>query len=376
MKIRRSADIENRLASLRRRSGLPAAQLAKSTGVSRQTIYAIEAGTYIPNTAVALRLARALETTVEELFKLPDESQVPELPTGEAVLLPGGAVPEPGQPVELCRVNRRLVAAAASPLPWYFPSSDAIVSSAAGGKTRVQIFHPPEEGRPRILVAGCDPAISLLARHVEAAGVDIILAHRNSTQALELLKQGMIHIAGTHLRDEASGESNLSQVRRLFSKGSVAAVSFATWEEGIVMARGNPKGIRGIEDLARPEISIVNREPGAGSRRVLDSWLERLGIPTRAVRGYERMAAGHLEAAWQVGTGAADCAIATGAAARLFGLGFLPLVSERYDLVLRRAHLDIPAVQTLFDALSRARFRRELQALGGYDTTPAGRRLL
>ena len=225
-------------------------------------------------------------------------------------------------------------------------------------------------------MAGCDPGISVLARHVQATGVDLVLAHRNSTQALELLKQGTIHIAGTHLRDEASGESNIPHVGRLFPKRSVAVISFALWEEGILTARGNPKGIRGIEDLAHPEISIVNREPGAGSRRLLDASLERLEIPTQRVRGYERIAAGHLAAAWQVRTGAADCAIATGAAARLFGLGFIPLVAERYDLVLRRTHLELPAVQTLFDTLSRSRFRRELEAIGGYDTAPAGQRLL
>jgi molybdate-binding protein/DNA-binding XRE family transcriptional regulator len=377
MKTAKSAGIENRLARLRERSGLPAAQLAKMAGVSRQTIYAMEAGTYIPNTAVALRLARALDASVEDLFKLPGEGPAPELPAAEAVLLSGTDAPDPGQPVELCRVDRRLVATAPSPVPWYLPASDAIVSgAAAAGKTRVQIFHPPEEARHRILVAGCDPGISVLARHVQAAGVDLVLAHRNSTQALELLKQGTIHIAGTHLRDEASGESNIPHVGRLFPKRSVAVISFALWEEGILTARGNPKGIRGIEDLARPEISIVNREPGAGSRRLLDASLERLEIPTQRVRGYERIAAGHLAAAWQVRTGAADCAIATGAAARLFGLGFIPLVAERYDLVLRRTHLELPAVQTLFDTLSRSRFRRELEAIGGYDTAPAGQRLL
>ena len=347
-------------------------------GVSRQTIYAMEAGTYIPNTAVALRLARALDASVEDLFKLPGEGPAPELPAAEAVLLSGADAPEPGQPVELCRVDRRLVAAAPSPVPWYFPASDAIVSgAAAAGKTRVQIFHPPEEARHRILVAGCDPGISVLARHVQAAGVDLVLAHRNSTQALELLKQGTIHIAGTHLRDEASGESNIPQVGRLFPKRSVAVISFAIWEEGILTARGNPKGIRGIEDLARA--GDLDRQPRAGRGQPPPAGCQP-GAPRNSDSGacaaMTRIAAGHLAAAWQVRTGAADCAIATGAAARLFGLGFIPLVAERYDLVLRRAHLELPAVQTLFDTLSRSRFRRELEAIGGYDTAPAGQRLL
>ena len=159
---------------------------------------------------------------------------------------------------------------------------------------------------------------------------------------LALLKEGCVHVAGTHLRDEASGESNLPEIGRLFPKNSVAVIAFAVWEEGIVTARGNPKSIRGIEDFARKDVSIVNREPGSGSRALLDSRLERLRIAPRAVRGYEQLAPGHLPAAWQVQSGAVDCCLATRAAARMFGLNFIPLVSERYDLVIRKQHLDLP----------------------------------
>jgi molybdopterin molybdotransferase/putative molybdopterin biosynthesis protein len=370
--------IENHLAALRHKRGFSAAALASAVGISRQTVYAIEAGTYVPNTAVALRLARALETGVEELFALAGESPAPELPAGEAELLPGSDAPEAGQPVQLCRVDRRLVASPPLPVPWYLPAGDAIVSGrpGQGGRTRLRIYRPEKDFRNRILVAGCDPGISVLARHVNLAGVELVLAHRNSSQALELLKQGRVHIAGTHLRDEASGESNLPEIGGMFPGNSVAVVSFAVWEEGILTAPGNPKGVRGIEDFARTDLRMVNREPGAGSRRLLDSHLERLQIDPGAVRGYENLAAGHLAAAWQVRTGAADCCIATRAAARLFGLGFLPLVSERYDLAIRRQHLDLPQIQNLLDTLSRLSFRRELESAGGYDTKVSGQRML
>src|ERR1022692_4653278 len=122
----------------------------------------------------------------------------------------------------------------------------------------------------RILVAGCDPGISVLARHVLRAGVELVVAQRNSTQALTLLKQGVVHVAGTHLRDEASGDSNLPAIHRLFARNSVAVVSLAAWEEGLVLAPGNPKSIHSVADLARRDVSIVNREPGAGSRLLLD----------------------------------------------------------------------------------------------------------
>jgi len=378
MKAPSGPEIENHLAAIRQKRGFSAAGLARMAGVNRQTIYAMESGSYVPNTAVALRLARALEVNVENLFTLADRATAPDLRSEQALLLPGCDSPSPGQPVQLCRVDQRLMAVPPSAVPWYFPASDAIVTGepAEGHKTKVQIYHPDGDFRNRILVAGCDPGISVLARHVLQAGVELVLVHRNSSQALGLLKEGCVHVAGTHLRDEASGESNIPEVGRLFPKNSVAVISFAVWEEGIVTARGNPKGIRSVEDLARKDVSMVNRELGAGSRNLLDSHLKRLKIPTKAVRGYDSAAPGHLPAAWQVRTGAADCCIATSAAARVFGLGFIPLVSERYDLAIRRRHLDAPGIQALLDTLNRSSFRRELEGIGGYDAKGAGERML
>jgi molybdate-binding protein/DNA-binding XRE family transcriptional regulator len=371
-------EIENNLGPLRQKRGLSAIQLAKMVGVSRQTIYAIESGTYVPNTTIALKLARALQSGVDELFALAADAPPPELRTEQASLLPGSETPQPGQPVQLCQVDKRLIASAPSALPWYFPASDAIVEETKerDGKTRVQVFHPDGEFAHRILVAGCDPGISVLARHVEAAGIELVLAHRNSSQALTLLKEGCIHIAGTHLRDDASGESNIPEISRIFAKNAVAVITFAVWEEGIVTARGNPKNIRGMEDLARPDIVIVNRETGSGSRSLLDAHLKRLKIDPKKVHGYGQTAPGHLPAAWRVLSGAGDCCFATRAAARTFGLGFIPLVSERYDLAIRRQHLELPGIQALLDTLSRSNFRRELESLGGYDTSGAGRRLI
>jgi putative molybdopterin biosynthesis protein len=375
-------EIENHLGTLRQKRGISAAQLARTVGVTRQTIYAMEAGSYVPNTAVALRLAQALEVKVEDLFTLP-QAEPTGLRSEEATLLPGSEPLHPGQPVQLCRVNKRLVASPPSPVPWYFPVSDAVVVSAPApgkaarnGRTDVQVFDAAEDFRNRVLIAGCDPGISVLAHHLQASGIELVLAHRNSSQSLQLLKEGCVHIAGTHLRDESSGESNLPEIGRLFPRKTVAVISFAVWEEGIVTAAGNPKGIKSVEDLARRDVTIVNREKGAGSRALLDSALKRLKLDSKNVKGYDRIAPGHLPAAWQVQSGQADCCIATRAAARVFGLGFIPLVSERYDLAIRRQHLDMPGVQAVLDTLSRSNYRRELESLGGYDTRAAGQRLL
>ncbi|MEO8127113.1 MAG: substrate-binding domain-containing protein, partial [Bryobacteraceae bacterium] len=301
--------VENNLAAIRQKRGLSAARLAELVDVSRQTIYAMEAGSYVPNTAVALKLARVLESSVEDLFTLPHESPESNLRLEPVTLLPGSGTPEPGQPVQLCQVDKRLMASQPSPVPWYFPASDAVVTGnpAAAGKAKVQVFHADAQFANRVLVAGCDPGISVLSRHVQAAGVELVLAHRNSSQALALLKDGLVHVAGTHLRDEESGESNIPEIGRLFAKNSVAVISFAIWEEGIVTAGGNPKSIKEIADFARPDVSIVNRERGAGTRHLLDSRLKALKIRGDSIQGYERIAHGHLPAAWQVKSGAADC---------------------------------------------------------------------
>jgi len=243
------------------------------------------------------------------------------------------------------------------------------------GKATVQLFEDEKELGKRLLVAGCDPGISVLSRHLQRAGIELVAVSRNSSQSLDLLKQGLVHVAGTHLRDDASGESNLPAVRQRFANHAVAVIGFALWEEGIVVGRGNPKSIREIADFAHKNVIIVNREPGAGCRLMLDSHLDQLGIAARSIRGYGQIALGHLPAAWHVLTGKADCCIATKAAARVFGLDFIPLLSERYDLVIRKADLNVPGVQVLLDTLGRAAFRRELEGLGGYDTRSAGERV-
>jgi molybdate-binding protein/DNA-binding XRE family transcriptional regulator len=356
-------EIETHLAELRRKRGLTAQRLAAAAGVSRQTIYAIEAGTYVPNTSAALRLARELGVTVEELFTLPEATPDPGLRAEKATLLAGPEPAQTGQPVQLCQVDKKLIASPPSPVPWYFPAADAILES----QSEVRLFQTDADFAGRILIAGCDPGISVLSRHT---GADLVLAHRNSSQSLALLKEGSVHIAGTHLHD------NLAAIERLFPKNAVAVVSFAIWEEGILAARNNPKTVRGVEDLARKDVKLINREKGAGARALLDANLKKLKIDPKQVPGYETIAPGHLQAAWQIHSGAADACIATRAAARLFGLHFIPLVTERYDLVVRRRHLELPRIQNLFDTLSRSNFRRELEGLGGYDAKAAGDRLL
>jgi molybdopterin molybdotransferase/putative molybdopterin biosynthesis protein len=358
--------VRNRLAEVRQKRCVAAAELARRAGISRQTIYAMEAGDYIPNTAVALKLARELEVPVEELFRL--ESDRAEPPRTVETELIGAGDRFAGSPIEICRVNGKLVGVPALTAPWQLVPADGLLVDA--GRSTVQLFEE-EPNEPRLLAAGCDPATSVLARHLARAGVRLVTAAVNSSVALDLLKRRLVHVAGTHLKDEASA------LRTQFPRKGVAVFAFAVWEEGLVLARGNPKGIRGVADLAQADVRLAPREAGSGSRQLLDRELAAAGIPARAVRGYDELpAAGHLPAAWRVYNGMADCCVATRSAARAFGLDFVPLASERYDLVIRREHLATTAVERLLDTLAQAAFRRELEGLCGYDTRETGNKKL
>ena len=367
-------DTHTQLSEIRQQRGISAAQLARLAGVSRQTIYAIEAGDYVPNTTLALQLARLLEVRVEELFRLEWEPPAPPKPL--TVDLIGSAEPaRKGQPVRICRVGRRTMGVSAVAQPIMLPLADGVVieSSASDRRVDVHVFQSDLEQEKRLLIAGCDPGISLLAQHLARFDdVDMVVAPSSSQQALEWLKQGKVHVAGSHLRDSSSGEYNLPAIKRLFPRGAVKVVTFAIWEQGLVVENGNPKEIRGVDDLARKDISIVNREKGAGSRELLDQRLLQSGIPTARVNGYGRVALGHLPAALAVSLKEADCCIATRSAARAFGLHFIPLATERYDLVIRRQHARLPAVVALMDVLNRAAIRRRLEVLAGYDTSHTG----
>ncbi len=367
--------IANRLNLVREQAGVSAATLAEKIGVSRQTIYAIEKGTYIPNTVVGLRLARVLGVSVEQLFSLPEEA-LTEKPR-RALLLEAEDL-HVGQPVQLCDVDGHLIAVPSSPASSFLPPSDAIVSggSRTQGSARVHVHEAEADFGQRLLLAGCDPAMAMLARYLEPAGIHAILSHQNSSQALSLLKRGHIHVAGTHLKEEAGDEFNVAVIRQHFPTTSVAAFSFAIWQEGLVVASGNPKGIKGVEDLARKQIKFLNREAGAGTRALLDRHLQRLHIDSNRVAGYQLTASSHLAAAGEVKRGAADCCMATQAAARFLGLDFIPLQTSRYDLVIRKQHLQLPAVQTLLDVITRLSFREELRRVGLYETSVSGARVL
>jgi putative molybdopterin biosynthesis protein len=367
--------VQNSLAIIRQQRGLSAAALAARVGVKRQTIYAIEAQRYVPNTLVALRLAEVLDVPVERMFTIKSGSH--EAPETQSVhlLMDPVVYGRTDQPVRICRVGSRVIGVPSLPVLGELPAADAVVvGPGKNGQIRVRPFRAAEDGANRLLAAGCDPGIPVLARHLFKHGnIELITTGCSSLQALTWLKEGRIHVAGTHLGTTTASNSNLEAIGQCLPRGGYKVVTFASWEEGLVVAPGNPKNLKCAADLARPDVVMINREVGSGSRFLLDSNLQKAGLAAACVQGYDQTTQGHILAAWHVHTGRADCCIATQSSARVFGLDFIPWACERYDLVVRKQHWELPAVQNMLDALNRSSLKNELTALAGYDTSETGR---
>ncbi len=372
--------LQNDLRGHRIEAGFSQQELAGRAGISRQAFAAVESGKATPSTAVALRLARALNTTVENLFSLEDDLP----PTMEAEVVGLVAGPEnvgaddAGSPqrASLTPVGDRLLArplSQSNSVRYGLVAADGVIlpSQRDAGKVLVQPFDQDDIDAPCVSLLGCDPSVGILEGGLRQRGVRLAWVEESSYQALGGLARGEAHIAGCHLRDEATGQYNHPWAQRMLPF-SYTLIAFATWRQGLMVARGNPKGITGIEHLDRPGINIVNRPAGSGSRSLLDRLLTSGGIPVESVLGYDREVGGHMEVAAAVASGLADAGIGVHAAASALGLDFLPLEEERYDLVIPDHFMNEPAVQMLLDLLRRPSVRRKVETLAGYDAAGMG----
>ena len=370
------AGLENNLRQLRRAVGLTQEALARQAGISRQAYAALESGSANPSTEVSLRLARALERPVEGLFQLrPDPPRAVE---AELAGSADGQFPFSAEPrrARLFRVGSRLFARELRGPDNARRSLSAaegmiMAGGGEGAPVTVQPFDPSDLETPSLAVLGCDPAMALLEPELAARGVRLVSTEASSLGALEGLVRGEAHVAGCHLFDDATGTFNSAWVRRTVPF-PCTLVTFASWQQGLMVAPGNPRGIVGIGSLDRPGLVIANRPAGSGSRALLDRGLRRAGIPSSLVSGYDRYEDGHLAVAAAVASGRADTGIGVKAAALALGLDFIPLEDERYDLVIPGHLLSEPVVQTLLDALRRLPLRRRVESLGGYDVSLMG----
>lgn len=250
----------------------------------------------------------------------------------------------------------------------------AIVHDATPSRATVELLSAPEVARSRMLLAGCAPALGVLADRLnESMGPGSFRwLPRSSDVALDALAADRVHVGGTHFVDARTGAPDLVAVRRRAVGRELAVVTLAHWEVGLVVAAGNPRGVRDIGALARRGTRIALREVGSGARRMLESELRRAGLPTALLGEHAVLTLhGHLEVAQAVALGVANVGPSTHDAARSYGLDFVPLARERFDVVVPREGLTEPRVARMMDTLASARWRRELEALG-YEASESG----
>ena len=383
-----------RLRLARQARGLSQQQLAGVAGVTRQAVSAVESGHSDPSLRVALGLARALGMTVEELFGPGD--------LGDPVLAqPVAAVDGPGSRVALATVGDTFVA-----LPLHADTAARLGFSPAGGLAvgsssvpagvsrgvreplnlvPVRPIGPP---RPTVVVAGCDPALPLLETPLALLDPPLAFAWWpcGSGEALRLAAAGLVHAAGVHRVGPAgptaptappgptapSGPGPVGPGDAADIPGGVEVVGFASWREGLVVRPGTH--VRGLDDVARQGLRLVNREPGAEARALLDRERLRFRLDPAELPGYDSRAAGHLQVAAAIVGGLADAGVSSEPAALAYGLDFIPLAAERFDLVLPAKHAASREVQGLLKVLTSPWLLAQLASLPGYDAGRCGER--
>jgi putative molybdopterin biosynthesis protein len=243
----------------------------------------------------------------------------------------------------------------------------------AGQGVTVELYRDPSEIERTIVHIGShDLCLDLLAQFLADLNRRLTSANAGSLGGLVALRRGEAHLAGSHLLDPQTGEYNISYVKQYLPDMPVVLVTFVYREQGLIVAPSNPKGIKSLTDLVRPDVHYVNRQRGAGTRVLLDYRLGQLGILSAQVQGYAREEYTHLAVAVAVQSGAADCGLGIAAAARALKLDFIPLERERYDLVIPRVHYESDLLGPLLDLIRGPDFRRAVSELPGYDATHMG----
>ncbi|MEH2311575.1 MAG: substrate-binding domain-containing protein [Nostoc sp.] len=418
-------NIYNNLKAIRNRLGMSQQELANIAGVTRQSIGAVETGQCAPSVTVSLRLAKALGCQVEDLFWLTEE----DLPQIEAILTDSIPNLQRSQ-VSLARIGDRWIAYPLLGRDAFriemIPSDGEVVAashliegsgvSASGsgvGASPVGVDgfpsisklplastvvrnepHPPGEAQSQIrtnkvlvrllddmdklhntvVIAGCTPVLSLLAKATERWHPQLRVHYRfaHSKAALHSLCKGEVHIAGMHLYDPKTGEHNIPFVREALTDKSAVLITLGVWEEGLLVPPGNPMGIKTVSDLVEFGATVVTHEVGSGNRMLLERKLQEEGVPFETVKRFDHIVHNHQDVALSIVSGVANAGISTASIAATFGLGFIPLHSARYDLVILKEYLEEAPVQQFLNILGHQLVRSQLQILGGYDISKTG----
>jgi molybdate-binding protein/DNA-binding XRE family transcriptional regulator len=373
---------DDRLRLTRLSRGLSQGDLAQSAGVTRQAISGIESGRWSPSLDVALSLASALDSTVEQLFGSPAEP-----PPVRARVAASSGAGAAGNRLLLTEIAGDTVA---FPLTGDHAMVAGFVPALATSSGTTGVAEPgtaspaaPEPGTaspgvaeriearriapagPTLALAGCDPALALLLgplqRHDPA--VDLLWWSTGNQAALELLEAGSVHAAAVHRGVDAPVRVG----------PGIEVVGFASWREGLAVHPRFAGSVGDLRDVVSKKLRIANREQGSEARRLLDSELNRLEIDRSLLAGYDTEAHGHLLAASAVASGFADAAIVTEPAALAHGLGFSAWQVEISELHIPRSLLGSTEVRALLDVLAGRELPAQLAALAGYDAEPCGR---
>lgn len=239
----------------------------------------------------------------------------------------------------------------------------------AGSTVQVRLLRTEEDLAHTLLAIGShdpllDEAADLL--HLADPALRMSSTHVGSMGGIMAVRRGETHVAGVHLLDERDGSYNTSFIRKYFPSGGVRLVECVGRTQGLMLAAGNPLGVRGVTDLARPGLRYVNRQRGSGTRILMDHLCRKAGMDTAAIYGYDREEFTHTSVAAQIASGSADAGMGIYSAAQLYGLDFLPVCTEQYDLLIPDGAFETPMVQRLLEVLRGGAFRLRLEKLGGY----------
>lgn len=238
--------------------------------------------------------------------------------------------------------------------------------------THSTLLTPDVQEAPELIISGQDVVLDILANYLQQEGVRTARTYLSSFEGLLSLYQDHIQVAACHLFD--GKEYNASFVSSLMPGVSAVLLNVSYRKQGFYVKKGNPKKIKGWEDLKRKDISILNRLPGSSARILMDIHLKKLGISASEVKGYEKIMKSHLTMAAAIAEGEADLAVGTERISKqIDGIDFIPLLMERFDLVIKKDALETPAIQTLLKILNAPAFRKEIAHFSGNDYRHLGK---
>ena len=238
--------------------------------------------------------------------------------------------------------------------------------------THSTLLTPEKDESPELIISGQDVVLDILANYLQQEGVNAARTYLNSFEGLLSLYQDNIQVCACHLFD--GFDYNTSYVRSLMPGIPAVMINISYRTQGFYVSSGNPKGIKGWSDLSRKDISVLNRRVGSSARILMDTQLKRLGIPAASVKGYQKIMKSHLTMAAAIAAGEADLAIGTERISRqIDGIDFIPLLEERFDLLIKKELLESEAIKTLLKVLSSPEFQKEISHFSGNDYRDLGK---